>query len=149
MVRHVDLERDILANQPPQDVAQVRDGARQVDALAPRVMLVAEREKLPRQTGAAVRGAPDLLEILVVGVAARVTIEQQIRISQRHGQKVVEIVRDASYERPMASIFCACRSFRSDRSRSSAACRCAATVARNSASLARRARSVRLRLAMT
>jgi hypothetical protein len=98
IVRHVDLERDVLANQSPEDVAQVRDGARQIDALEPRVMLVAEREELPCQTGSAIRGLADLLEILVVRVAARVLVEQQIRVSQRYRQKIVEVVRNAGDE---------------------------------------------------
>ena len=59
---------------------------------------------------ARVAGLADLLDVRAHGVGGLQLREDELAVAQDDGQDVVEVVRDAAGQRPMASIFCACRS---------------------------------------
>src|SRR5207302_8748289 len=72
------LQRDRLADQPPQQVARVRDDVAQVDQLGLQRLLAAERQQLPWQGRSLLCGAPDLPGVRTERIVAVERAEQQL-----------------------------------------------------------------------
>ena len=139
--RQLQIDRDVLADQAVEHAAHVGDALVEHDDFRREDLPPAEREQLSGQRRRAIGRVEDLLDVGLERRAVQL-LQQQLGIAADRGQQVVEVVRDAAREPPIASIFCACRSCSSSWLRAdSAACRSA--ISRRSSSLARPSAAVR------
>ncbi len=92
------LERDLGAEQPLEQLADLGDHVGQLQHFGLQRLLAAEREQLAGQRGRAVRVGLDLLDVVVVAVAGRVPQQHQVAVADDRGQHVVEVVRHAAGE---------------------------------------------------
>ena len=94
------VEIDVLAEQTPEHLLELRQRLVQVDDSRLEHLSPAEREQLPGQLGAPPAGLLDLRDVLPQRVARREGLEGQRRVAEDDRQHVVEVMRDAAREPP-------------------------------------------------
>ena len=93
-----DLQFDILANQPAQQVRQLDQHVGDVEDARLQGLLARERQELPHEIGGAVGVLLDLHDVGEARVARLEAHQQQIAEADHRGQQVVEIMRNAARE---------------------------------------------------
>jgi hypothetical protein len=94
------LEVDVLAEQPPQHPAHLREHGAEVDRPRREELLAREGEELLAEQGGAVRGGEDLLEVASQRVGAVDPEQPQLGVARDRGEDVVEVVCDAAGQPP-------------------------------------------------
>ena len=94
----IDMERDLLADQPLEQHRQIVDVGRDFEDLRPQRLAAREGKKLPRQSGGPVRALLDRHQIVEARIARLVLEQQEVREADDGREHVVEVVRDAAGE---------------------------------------------------
>ena len=89
-----------LTHQAFEEVGDFSDDVRKLEDLRAQGLLARESEQLPRQTGSAIGIVPDLLNVVIIAVARRMTHQNQVTMPQNAGEDVVEVMRDAAGKLP-------------------------------------------------
>ena len=90
------LDHHALADQTAQHAVGVGDDGAQVDRRKAQRLLAREGEQLVRQRRGVFGGSPDLDEIAPERLVGADLPGQHVGVAQDHGQRVVEVVRDAA-----------------------------------------------------
>ena len=93
-------EPDLLAHQPVQEVAQVRQRIAQIQKLGLERLLAREGEQLAHEARRTVGVLVDLFEVRVIGMPRIALQQQQIAVPADRGQQVVEVMRDPARKLP-------------------------------------------------
>jgi hypothetical protein len=97
-VVHPELQRHLLADDPPEHARQIAHDARDVDDLVRDHLGAAECEQPVRQTCSVAAGGEDLVDERARGVARREASRDQLGVRREDRGEVVEVVRDAPGE---------------------------------------------------
>ena len=89
-------ELDLLAHEPLQKLAHFTDHVGQLQNYGAQRLLAAEGEQLPGEAGRPVRIGLDLLDVIVIAVARRMTQQHEIAVTDNGRQHIVEIVCHAA-----------------------------------------------------
>ena len=92
------VERDLLADQAPQQHGEVGQRLAEIEHLRPQRLAARERQQLPHQARGAVGVLLDLHDVLERGIGRLVRVEQEVGRHHDGGEHVVEVVRDAAGE---------------------------------------------------
>ena len=93
-----ELQLDILADQPPQQVRQLDQHVADVEHARLQCLLAREGQQLPHEIGGAVAVLLDLHDVGERRVARPEPHQQQVAEPDHRGQQIVEIMRDAAGE---------------------------------------------------
>ena len=93
-------ELDVLTDQAPQQLFQVRDEHVQVQHLGRQHLLATEGEQLAREVGGTPRGFADLFDVFPLGHLGPEGLEQQVSATEDRGEEVIEVMRDPAGEAP-------------------------------------------------
>ena len=96
--RRHDVERDVFANEPTQQLADTGDQLVQIDPCGPQHLLAAECEQLSGQARGALGRFDDFVHIAPAPVFRREAVCGELGVAEDGGQKIVEIVGDAAGE---------------------------------------------------
>jgi hypothetical protein len=99
------LQLDVLAEEPRQHLAGVRDDLVEIEDLGLHHLAATEREDLPREVGGPPSGRPDLLEVGPPWRRRAHFEQEDVAVAEDHGEDVVEVVGDAPASSPTASSF--------------------------------------------
>ena len=91
-----DHQLDRFSQQALQQVRDFGDHVRQLQHLRSERLLAREGEQLAGQACRAVGVGADLLDVVIIAVAGRVTHQHQITMTDNSGQYVVEIMGDTA-----------------------------------------------------
>ncbi len=94
--REFHAQRDILANQPAEQVTGFLHHEIQIEGLRARRFVPAEIQQLPRQFFGALRRVDDLLQIRALRMIRAQFHLRELRVAENRGQQIVEIVRHAA-----------------------------------------------------
>ena len=87
---------DVFTNQPREQPSHLTDDIIQIHNVGLQNLQPAEGQKLARQTGSAIRGPFDLLNLSGILAGGRQLIAEKLRVAFDNHQKIVEIVRHSA-----------------------------------------------------
>ena len=87
---------DLFADEPFDERSHLADHIGQLQDFRTQRLLTREGEQLPRQRGRAVRVCANLLDVVIVAVARRMTQQHKVARADDRGQHVVEVMRNAA-----------------------------------------------------
>ena len=102
--------RTLFADDALQHPGEAGHDRVQVEVTRLQDLLATEQQQLPRQIRRALGSGLQLLQSLLHRRGQPLTLLHRLGLQQDHREDVVEIVRHAAGQRPMASIFCDWRS---------------------------------------
>ena len=92
----LDVDLDLLADQPAHHVLQLGQNVAELQHLGPQRLPAREGQQLAHQAGRPVAVLLDLHDVLEGRIGRPVVGQQQVGIAQDRGQDVVEVMRDAA-----------------------------------------------------
>ena len=90
------LEADVLADEPAQDLLRLLHGSAEREHARLEHLAPAEGEELVREFGRTLRGAAHLGHVLARRAVAGDALEREVAVAEDGGEQVVEVVRDAA-----------------------------------------------------
>ena len=96
----VNLELDLLAQQPLQQLRNFRHDIRQLQDFRAKRLLARKGQQLTRERCGAIGIGADLLDIVIIAVTRRMAQQHQVAIADDGSQHIVEIMRHAAGKLP-------------------------------------------------